>query len=71
MTAATWILMYKKPIGCGRHRRGAQVLRLGYKNGDKMAEALDYVPMPDNVVADIQKMWSSDIKGADGKPLFD
>ncbi len=26
-----------------------------YKNGDKMAEDLDYIPMPDNVVTLIEK----------------
>ena len=35
-----------------------------------MAEDLDYVPMPDKVVNDIQKMWSAEIKDAGGKPLF-
>jgi hypothetical protein len=27
-----------------------------------MAEELDYVPMPDPVVASIKNVWSSDIK---------
>jgi phosphate transport system substrate-binding protein len=35
-----------------------------------MAKDLDYVPMPGNVVSDIQKMWATDIKDASGKPLF-
>ena len=29
---------------------------------DQMAEDLDYIPMPDSVVALVQKMWASDIK---------
>ena len=33
-----------------------------YAKGDKMAEELDYVPMPDKVVNDVQKMWSTEIK---------
>jgi phosphate transport system substrate-binding protein len=40
-----------------------------YKNGGKMAEGLDYVPMPDKVVAQIKDSWKS-IKGADGKPVL-
>ena len=28
-----------------------------------MAEDLDYVPMPSNVVADIEKTWVAEIKG--------
>jgi hypothetical protein len=31
---------------------------------------LDDVPMPDKVVADIEKMWSAEIKDATGKSLF-
>jgi phosphate transport system substrate-binding protein len=35
-----------------------------------MAEELDYVPMPAAVVTAIEKMWATEIKGSDGKPLF-
>ena len=35
-----------------------------------MAEELDYVPMPDQVVTAIQKMWTAEIKDGSGKPLF-
>ncbi len=35
-----------------------------------MAEDLDFVPMPDNVVTAIQKVWTAEIKDASGKPLF-
>ena len=35
-----------------------------------MADELDYVPMPDKVVADIEKMWSTEIKDDSGKSLF-
>jgi hypothetical protein len=38
--------------------------------GDKMAEELDYVPMPDNVVNAVKKLWVSEIKDASGKPIF-
>ena len=41
-----------------------------YAKGDKMAEDLDYVPMPDNVVSAIEKVWAAEIKDAGGKPLF-
>jgi phosphate transport system substrate-binding protein len=40
-----------------------------YANGNEAAESLDYIPMPKNVVELVKKEWSSDIKGADGKPL--
>jgi phosphate transport system substrate-binding protein len=34
-----------------------------------MAEELDYVPLPQEVVALIKKSWA-EIKGADRKPLL-
>ena len=42
-----------------------------FKNGAKDAEALDYIPMPDNVVGMIKKTWASEITTADGKLVFD
>ncbi len=40
-----------------------------YRKGDQMAEALDYVPMPDNVVGLVQEEWAR-IKNPAGKPIF-
>jgi phosphate transport system substrate-binding protein len=40
-----------------------------YANGDKMAEELDYVPLPDSVVALVKKSWA-DIVGTDNKPVY-
>jgi phosphate transport system substrate-binding protein len=40
-----------------------------YKNGDKLATDLDYVPLPDNVVELIHQEWK-DVKGKDGKPVL-
>jgi hypothetical protein len=35
-----------------------------------MAEALDYVPMPANVVGAVQSLWASQIKDPAGKPVY-
>ena len=40
-----------------------------YAKGDKMAEELDYVPMPPNVVEAIKKSWL-EIKDPAGKPVY-
>ena len=40
------------------------------RHGQDQAKALDYVPMPDSVVALIEKTWKEKIKSADGKPVF-
>ena len=39
-----------------------------YKNGDKMAEDLEYVPMPAVVKAQVEKAWG-EIKDTAGKPV--
>ena len=70
MTAATWILVYKQPSDVAATGEALKFFAWAYKNGGKAAEALDYVPMPANVVADIEKSWTTDIKDASGKPLF-
>jgi phosphate transport system substrate-binding protein len=70
MTAATWILLYKKPEKSADTAEALKFFAWSYTKGDKAAEDLDYVPMPDNVVADIQKMWAAEIKDAAGKPLY-
>ena len=70
MTAATWILMYKSPRDTAASAEALKFFAWAYKTGGKMAEALDYVPMPAKVVKDIEKTWSDDIKDAGGKPIF-
>ena len=64
MTAATWILVYKQPKTPADTAEALKFFAWAYKNGGKMAEELDYVPMPDAVVTDVEKMWSADIKTA-------
>jgi len=40
-----------------------------YKNGDKAAEELDYIPLPDAVVELVHEDWKT-IKDASGNPVF-
>jgi phosphate transport system substrate-binding protein len=70
MTAATWILIYKQPQDPVATAEALKFFAWAYKNGGKMAEELDYVPMPDKVIGDVQTTWSSQIKDTGGKPLF-
>jgi phosphate transport system substrate-binding protein len=70
MTAATWILVYKKPDNPEATADALKFFAWSYAKGDEMAGELDYVPMPDNVVKSIEEMWSKDIVGSQGKPLY-
>ena len=62
MTAATFILMYKKPVDLAASNDALKFFTWAYAKGDDMAKALDYVPMPDIVVAMVKKTWTSDIR---------
>ncbi len=70
MTAATWILLYKKPEKADDTTAALKFFDWSYAKGADMAKDLDYVPMPAKVVTDIEKMWSTEIKDGSGKPLF-
>jgi phosphate transport system substrate-binding protein len=69
MTAATFILIPKQPQDPAATTEALKFFAWAYAKGAKMAEELDYVPMPAKVVSSIEAMWSKDIKDASGKPL--
>jgi phosphate transport system substrate-binding protein len=62
ITAATFILMYKDPVDKAASAEAVKFFKWAFEKGGKMAEELDYIPMPDSVVKLIEKTWASDIK---------
>ena len=64
IAGATFILIHKQPQDAGRAAEALKFFDWAYAKGDKMAEELDYVPMPDKVVDAIQKVWAAQIKDA-------
>ena len=65
ITGATFIMMHAKQ---DKPQQAAAVLKFfdwAYKNGDKMADELDYVPMPDAVEGIIRAQWGkiTDVAG--------
>ena len=69
MTAATFILVPKQPQDAAAATEALKFFAWAYANGTKMAEELDYVPMPKKVVDSIEAMWAKEIKDSSGKPL--
>jgi phosphate transport system substrate-binding protein len=70
ITGASFILIYKTQ---DKSASGQEVLKFfdwALKSGQKMAEELDYVPIPDSVVKLIADSWKSQIKDAAGKQLW-
>lgn len=62
ITAATFILMYGEPADKAAATEALKFFGWAFDKGDKMAEELDYIPMPKPVVELIKKTWGSDIK---------
>ena len=69
IASATFILVHAAPVDPAAAAEALKFFRWAYEKGGKMAEELDYVPLPGTVVALIKKTWAAEIKGADGKPL--
>ena len=61
MTAATFILMYKKPGNVTESNEALKFFTYCYDKGADQAKALDYIPMPDAVVTQVKKAWAADI----------
>jgi len=70
MTASTFALVYGQPDDEASTGEALKFFDWAYKNGQKQAADLAYVPMPAAVIAQIEATWASDVKGKDGKPLF-
>jgi phosphate transport system substrate-binding protein len=62
ITAATFILMHREPADKAASAEAIKFFKWAFAKGDKMAEELDYIPMPETVVKLIEKTWSADIK---------
>jgi phosphate transport system substrate-binding protein len=69
ITGATFIMMHTKQDKPQQANASLRFFDWAFKNGDKVAEELDYVPMPDSVKAAIRKEWAK-ITDASGKAVF-
>ena len=69
LTSASFIVMPKQPEDAAATREALKFLAWAFAKGDRLATELLYVPMPDNVVGAIQRLWAAEIRDAGGKPL--
>ncbi len=68
ITGATFILMHKSQDKPGEAAAALKFFDWAFRNGDKTAEDLDYVPMPAVVKTQIEKAWG-EIKDTSGKSI--
>jgi phosphate transport system substrate-binding protein len=62
IVASTFVLMHKEPVDKANSDEAIKFFKFAFAKGEKMAEDLDYISMPESVVKLIEKTWSSDIK---------
>ena len=70
ITGATFILMHK---ASAKPQQSGEVLKFfdwSFNNGAKLAEDLDYVPLPAALTKQIRGVWGSQVKDAGGKALW-
>jgi phosphate transport system substrate-binding protein len=70
ITGATFILVRKQPKDPAAAGEALRFFAWAYSKGGKIAEELDYVPLPNNVVTEIENVWATQIKDSNGKPIF-
>jgi phosphate transport system substrate-binding protein len=70
ITGATFILMHKFQQDPDQAREVLKFFKWSYENGDQMALALDYIPMPDNVSKMVQTYWKQGLSDSSGNPIW-
>jgi phosphate transport system substrate-binding protein len=63
ITGASFILVYATPPDPAATGAALKFFDWAFQNGGKMAQELDYVPLPDSLVQQIRATWKSQIKG--------
>jgi phosphate transport system substrate-binding protein len=58
ITATNFILVQKKPKNAGSLKATTDFFRWIYTNGDEQAKKLDYVPLPDALVKQVEAYWA-------------
>ncbi|MGV8922578.1 MAG: phosphate ABC transporter substrate-binding protein PstS [Thermomonas sp.] len=62
ITATNFILMRKQPRDAAAARATLEFFRWAYASGTKQAKSLDYVPLPAELVTQIEAYWASQLK---------
>ncbi|HVK52251.1 MAG TPA: phosphate ABC transporter substrate-binding protein PstS [Pseudoxanthomonas sp.] len=62
ITATNFILVYKAPKDAARAKNTLNFFKWAYEQGKPQAQQLDYVPLPPELVKQVEAYWASDIK---------
>jgi phosphate transport system substrate-binding protein len=70
IAATSFILMHVKQENPDKATEVLKFFDWSFKNGQKMADELDYVPLPEALVAQVEETWKTKIRDAGGKPVW-
>jgi phosphate transport system substrate-binding protein len=62
IAASSFVLIYKQPKDAARTRTAVDFFKWALEKGQQQAKSLDYVPLPDPLVKQIEAYWASTIK---------
>jgi phosphate transport system substrate-binding protein len=62
ITATNFILMYKQPRDAKRSADALAFFKWAFEHGQAQAQSLDYVPLPAELVAQVEQYWSAEFK---------
>jgi phosphate transport system substrate-binding protein len=62
ITATSWVIMHRQPKNAARSKAAFDFFRYAYTDGKSAAAALDYVPLPDSLVQQIEAYWKAGLK---------
>lgn len=69
ITGASFILIYKEQADAKIAEAMLNFFDWGFKHGTDIAKALNYVPMPESVIAQVESLWKSSVT-AGGQPVW-
>lgn len=70
ITAATFILLERTPAIAEHAAEIMKFFDWSYRNGDKLADELSYVPLPDTVADAVRAAWKSQVQDRAGNALW-
>lgn len=62
ITATSWVIMQKQPRNVANAKVVMEFFKWCYEHGQEQARSLDYVPLPQSLVDQIESYWKTDFK---------
>jgi phosphate transport system substrate-binding protein len=66
IAATVFVIMYKQPKDAARTNTAIDFFKWALENGQNQAEALNYVPLPESLVKQIEQYWKAQFVGLKG-----